>query len=208
MSLTIRNAGARDLDRIMAVEESWPEVARAPREKFVARLEKFPDGFLLAEQAGHACGTMTSCPFRYDPTDLHRLRSWNEVTNNGYLHDQEGIENYNSLYIVSGVIAKDARGGDIIERLALAQVDLAGRLGLDYVLAGAVIPGYARYLEKHGPIAAPEYVMLRRGKRLVDPFLEKYRRIGFTVPDKDHVIEEYFPDAQSKNYAAIVVCAL
>ena len=91
------------------------------------------------------------------------------MTNNGYLHDMEEIENYNSLYIVSGVIAKDARGGDIIERLALAQVDLAGRLGLDYVLAGAVIPGYARYREKYGPIPAPEYVMLRRGKRLVDP---------------------------------------
>ena len=31
MSITIRNASAEDLDRVMAVEESWPEVARAPR---------------------------------------------------------------------------------------------------------------------------------------------------------------------------------
>ena len=208
MSITIRKAAAGDLDRIMAVEESWPDAARAPREKFVARLEKFPDGFFLVEQAGHVCGTITSCPLRYDPTRIHRLSSWNEVTNNGYLHDIEEIENYNSLYIVSGVVAKDVRGGDVFERLVDAEVSLAGTLGLEYVLAGAVIPGYARYLEKHGPIPAQEYVMLRRGKRLVDPFLEKYRRIGFTVPDKDHVIEEYFPDARSMNYAAIVVRAL
>lgn len=208
MSITIRNATAEDLDRVMAVEESWPEVARAPREKFVSRMEKFPAGFFLAEQDGKACGTITSCPFQYDPENLHRLRSWNEVTNNGYLHDIEAIENYNSLYIVSGVVDENVRGGDVIERLALAEVDLARRLGLDYVVAGAVLPGYVRYCEKHGPIAAPEYAMVQHGTRLVDPLLEKYRRIGFTVPGVDHVIAEYFPDARSMNYAAIVVRAL
>lgn len=40
------------LDAIMKVEESWPENQCASKEKFLARLEKFPDGFFVAEFRG------------------------------------------------------------------------------------------------------------------------------------------------------------
>ena len=48
MTVIIRNASPEDMDQIMAVEESWPEMARAPRDKFEARLEKYPQGFFFA----------------------------------------------------------------------------------------------------------------------------------------------------------------
>jgi len=205
MSVTIRNATPEDMDQIMAVEESWPEMARAPRDKFEARLEKFPQGFFVWEQDGRILATITSMPFTYDPKDAKQFSNWDKVTNKGYLPDIGATGDYNALYIVSGIIEKDARGGDIFERMVTTQVDLARKLGYGYVVAGAVIPGYKRYCVKNDAVPASQYVFMKRGNRLIDPLLDMYQKIGFEAPDAEHVVREYFPDDASLNYAAIVV---
>ena len=107
--------------------------------------------------------------------------------------------------IVSGVIVKDARGGDIFERMINTEVELARSLGLRFVIAGAVIPGYARYREKHSAVSAEDYVFLRKGSHPLDPLLSMYDEIGFVVPDKKHVLPNYFPSLASLDYAALVV---
>ena len=84
-------------------------------------------------------------------------------------------------------------------------VQRAREMELEYVLAGAVIPGYKRYCEKYGEISAADYVATRRGHSLADPLLSMYEKIDFHVPDGRHVIPEYFPDDASLNYAALVV---
>jgi hypothetical protein len=201
----IRNAVAEDLDQIMAVEESWPAGGRAPREKFVARLQRFPQGVFVAELDGRIYATITSCPIRYDPAEPDRLSTWAEVTNDGYLMEKHDLSACNALYIVSGIIDKSHRGSGIFAPMVKRQASLARALGLRYVVAGAFIPGYARHREEHGDITAAEYAFLRRGRRLVDPLLEMYSRLGFAVPDPNHVVKDYFPDAASLNYAALVV---
>jgi len=205
MSVTIRNARPEDMDQIMAVEESWPEMARAPRDKFEARLQKYPQGFFVWEEDGRILATITSMPFTYDPENAKQFSNWDKVTGDGYLHDIGAQEDYNGIYIVSGIIEKDARGGDIFERMVNAQVELARSLGYKYVVAGAVIPGYKRYCVKNDAVPASQYVFMKRGNRLVDPLLDMYQKIGFEAPDADHVVREYFPDDASLNYAAIVV---
>jgi hypothetical protein len=205
MDYTIRNATLADLPEILRVEESWPEAARAPREKFVARIEKFPQGFFVAERDGEMLATITACPIAYDPAHPKRLSSWDAVTNHGFLHDIGDLSGYNTVYIVSGVIVEAHRGGDIFERMVLTEVELARRMGYRYVIGGAVMPGYARYCERHGAIPAGDYALLRRGHHLADPLLDRYARIGFRVPDRDHVIAEYFPDDASLNNGALVV---
>ncbi len=205
MSVTIRNAKPEDMDQIMAVEESWPEMARAPRDKFEARLQKYPQGFFVWEEDGRILATITSMPFTYDPENAKQFSNWDKVTGDGYLHDIGAQEDYNGIYIVSGIIEKDARGGDIFERMVNAQVELARSLGYKYVVAGAVIPGYKRYCVKNDAVPASQYVFMKRGNRLVDPLLDMYQKIGFEAPDADHVVREYFPDDASLNYAAIVV---
>jgi hypothetical protein len=204
-SYAIRNATEADLDEILKVEASWPEQARAPREKFVARLRKFPQGFFLVEHEGAAVATITACPHRYEPARPQAMHSWDRVTNQGFLHDIGPLTDYNALYIVSGVIATAHRGRDVFELAVRREVTLAQELGLAYVVAGAVIPGYAHYCATHGEIPAREYALLRRGTHLVDPLLDMYQRIGFKVPDSDHVIAEYFPDDASLNHGAVVV---
>lgn len=205
--LHIRNATPEDLPAILRVEESWPATSRAGADKFLARIEKFPAGFFLAcldGPDGHVVATITTMPAVYDAGAMKPGRTWNDVTNHGYLYDTAPPSS-NGLYIVSGVIDEAYRGYDIFAPMVLSEVALARRLGLRYVFAGAVIPGYQNYCKRHGEVAAGTYCRTRRGKHLVDPLLAMYEAIGFTVPDEHHVLPGYYPDSASRDYAAMVV---
>jgi hypothetical protein len=205
--IRIRNATPADLPAILQVEESWPESGRAGADKFLARLEKFPQGFFLAcndAPAGEIVATITAMPLRYRADHMQGFKNWDMVTRQGYLPPID-LENANALYIVSGVIDQRYRGQDIFAPMVLREVALAASLGLRYVVAGAVLPGYRRHCEKHGDCLAHEYCSMRRGQHLVDPLLAMYEAIDFSVPDASHVIAEYYPDDASRNYAALVV---
>lgn len=205
----IRNATRADLQGILAVEEGWPLAARAGADKFASRLERFAAGFFAycIEENGQEkiAATITSMPFNYDPQNLESCRTWDAVTNRGYLHDAAARGHCNAIYIVSGVIGLPYRGLDIFRPMVLRVVRLAQEMGMRYVAAGAVIPGYRDYCETNGETDAYAYCRLRRGRRLVDPLLARYEPLEFRVPDARHVIPDYFPDDASRNYAAFVV---
>jgi hypothetical protein len=203
----IKQAQLAMLDDIMQVENSWPETARAAREKFIARIEKFPEGSFIAYSSNNEqpLATITTMPMHFNPNDVSHFSNWDQVTNHGFLPENIDMQKCNALYIVSGVIDKSYRGGQIFEKMVLNIVDVAKGLGLDYVLAGAVIPGFKHYCEKHGEIAASDYCFTRRREQLVDPLLNMYEKIDFHVPNHHHVLTEYFPDDASKNYAALVM---
>ncbi|WP_341304872.1 hypothetical protein [Pseudomonas sp. TMP25] len=205
--LTIRPANTDDLTAILRVEDSWHEQGRASADKFLARLEKFPQGFFLASMGDshdQPVATITSVPVYYQADDVSDFSNWDTVTNNGYLHHVD-LNACNALYIVSGVIDQRYRGQDIFAPMVLREVALAQALGLRYVLAGAVLPGYAKHCQKNGECAAHEYCSSRRGQHLLDPLLALYEALGFAVPDARHVIADYFPDDASRNYAGLVV---
>ena len=143
-------------------------------------------------------------PLHYQAQDLSPFSSWDKATNKGYLPTIE-LAACNALYIVSGVIDPRYHGQDIFAPMVQAEVALAQQLGLRYVLAGAVLPGYAKHCQQHGERPAYDYCSARRGKHLLDPLLALYEAIGFEVPDARHVVAEYFPDAASRNHAALVV---
>lgn len=200
----VRQANLSDIDAIMKVENEWPEYQRASRDKMLSRLRKFPEGFWLFLRQGEVVGMQTSCPIRYEPDAPVGLKNWDAVTNNGYLPDID-LEKANALYVVSGVINQKARGGTTYSLFCDPPVKLAEKMGLQYVLSGAKLPGYDAYCRRHGDIPARDYAFLTLNGCLVDPFLEMLRGFAFTVPDRDHVIPEFYPDRQSRNYGAIVV---
>jgi hypothetical protein len=207
--ITFRNAVRADLEGILAVEESWPEGGRAGADKFLARLERFPQGFFVAsiveEGREKLVATLTSMPLQYDATHLETFRSWDVVTNRGYLFPEMDLARCNAIYVVSGVVDNAYHHLNLFGPGVLLAVDLAQRLGMRSVIGGAVIPGYKRFCERHGPVDAFSYCGRRRGRTLVDPLLAMYESIGFAVPDAAHVIPEYYPDDASRNYAALVV---
>ena len=204
-----RSATPADLPGILAVEQSWREESRAGADKFQARLARFPQGFFVAtldEGGGQKIiATATSMPVRYDPAHLDHFTSWDAVTNNGYLFEHVDAADCNALYVVSGVIDHAYRGLNVFGPGILMIVKLAAALGMRYTLGGAVIPGYQRYRQKHGETDAYQYCITRVGKHLADPLLALYESIGFSVPDRQHVIKGYYPDDASRNYAALVV---
>ena len=69
----------------------------------------------------------------------------------------------------------------------------------------AKIPGYDAYCRRYGNTDAGEYAFTTLHGCLVDPFLEMYRGMGFTVPDRNHVIKDFYPDPPSRDYGALVV---
>ncbi|WP_394847332.1 hypothetical protein LZC95_07680 [Pendulispora brunnea] len=200
-----RQATEMDIDEIMLVEADWEESQRASRERMLTRLRKFPAGFLMFERDGHVLGTLMGFPMHYDPAKVGAMHSWDEVTNHGDYPDPLDSSTANALYLAAGSLKRTARGGTVYRAMMNASVDLARQLGLSYVLAGAKIPGYDAYCRRFGDIDARKYAFTWLNGCLVDPFLEMYRTHDFVVPDEAHVIEKYFPDPPSRDYAAIVV---
>lgn len=209
--ISIRNATPSDLEAILHVEQSWDEAGRAGADKFLSRLARFPQGFFLAlipdpelHRAEIVVATVTTMPMVYAVDGVRDFGNWNAVTNYGYL-PVETPAACNALYIVSGVIDHRYRGLTIFAPMVLREVALAKSMGLRYVIAGAVLPSYRKFCEQHGETDSFEYCATRRGKHLADPLLAMYEAIGFSVPDSNHVLAEYYPDDASRNFAALVV---
>jgi hypothetical protein len=204
MTLEVREATLADLDDIMRIEEDWPPEQRASREQMRVRLEKFAEGFWLFERDGELIGTLMSCPWRYDPSKMSEISTWDKVTGHGYLPDIDP-GTANALYLVSGSLRRNARGGTAYAVMMETPVALAERLGFDYVVTGAKIPGYDAYCRRFGEVDAKDYAFLRVNGCLVDPFLEMYRGHGYVVPDRAHVVPGYYPDPPSRDHGAIIV---
>ncbi|MBF6163033.1 hypothetical protein [Nocardia cyriacigeorgica] len=204
MTMVVRQASLNDLDKIMAVEQDWEQSQRASRDQMVARLRAFAEGFWLFEQRGEVVGTLMGFPMRYEAHRISELSDWDTVTGHGYYPDID-TATANALYLASGSLKRTARGGTAYSVMMEKPIELAERCGLDYVLTGAKIPGYDAYCRRFGEIDAADYAFRTLGGCLVDPFLEMYRGHDYLVPDRRHIVPNYYPDPPSRDYGAIVV---
>lgn len=193
-----------DLSAVMEVEEDWPAGQRASMDQFRSRLERFPEGFLIARVDGVPVGVSTSCLTRYDPDNVDQFSSWSAVTHDGYL-PPHGVAGANALYIVSTGVRQSYRDRGVGEALIRAQIALSARLGLAYCVSGSVLPGYDAYCREHGCIEPTEYVFTREGGALLDPLLGRLEQVGLLVPDRRHVVANYYPSPESRDYSALVV---
>jgi len=205
MDLRVRTARPEDLAAVMEVEDSWPPDQRAGRRKLEIRLKRFPAGFLLCELEGELIGFSTSGPVRYDPEDLTDFQSWKHACNDGYLRPPQEVRDPNALYVVSTCVVAPHRGQGALDALLAAQFGRARELGFDYVVTGAIIPGYDDHCRRHEEVSAARYAMARRDGRLIDPFLRKLEELGMRLPDARHVIPGYYPSPESRDHAALMV---
>jgi len=203
---TIRNATPGDLDAIARVEEDWPEEQRAGIDKFVSRLERFPEGFFVAEVDGQVAAVSTATLTHYDASDLSAFQSWEKCTNDGYFFPVVDSNVYNAVLIVSNGIMKQHRRRGIREGMINAHLELAARLGMEYAVTGAMIPGYKAYCLENGDIPAEEYAFMKKDGELIDPTLRKLASLGLILPDKRHIVRDYYPSPESGDYGALLVC--
>ncbi|MBI3811877.1 MAG: hypothetical protein HY283_06705, partial [Nitrospirae bacterium] len=69
-----------------------------------------------------------------------------------------------------------------------------------------IMEGYATYRKTHASVSAKEYALIRKGDAFVDPLIEKLRRVGFSLPDKRHVLAEYYASEDAHDWSALMVC--
>jgi hypothetical protein len=200
---SIRTVKPSDIHQLVELEKEWPEDARATQQELQNRIDKFRQGFFIAENETGIIASIISYPYHYQPGDLSNFASWEMVAAKCY-HTHELPADANALYILSGT-SKPGYGSDLFDGGVNHVVDLGREMGKHYIIGGCLLPGYARYISKHEPISAGDYVFKKSQGRYIDPLIEKYRRLAFYVPDKNHVIANYFPHAPSLNYSALVV---
>lgn len=198
----VRTVAISDLKQLVELENEWPENTRATADQLKDRILKFPRGFFVAEDETGILASIICCPYFYQPHDISNFLNWNLVVNKCYSEDDATT---NALYVVSGTTKKSRYSSDLFDVGVTHVVDLAKELKKQYVVAGCLLPGYARFKEKHKETTAEEYVFTKVQERFIDPLIEKYRRLHFIVPNIDHVIANYFPHEDSLNYSALAV---
>lgn len=160
-------------------------------------LEVFPEGQFVAveEPSGTVVGMAATLIVNW--SDYDRLDSYLDFTAGGTFrnHDPSG----RTLYGAEVMVDPDWRRQGIGRLLYAARRDLARRLGLPRIRAGARLPGYERYADA---MDAESYVRRVVAHELSDPTLSFQLSEGFHVVA---VVPDYYHrDPKSRDYAALI----
>lgn len=194
----MRQTTPDDLDGIVALCRAvYPHTLPWTRDQLRLHLDIFPEGQLVAvlDPSERVVGMAASLIITWDDYDVDA--SWREITDRGSFtnHDSSG----RTLYGAEVMVHPDAQRRGIGRRLYAARRDLARRLGMRRIRAGARLRGYHRYADRLTPV---EYVRKVVRGELRDPTLTFQLREGFRVFG---VVHGYLPkDPESLGYAALI----
>lgn len=183
-------AVASIMDRVYAgLGGAWP------REKFIAQLQRFPEGQIGIEDNGPIVAAAFSAIVDYESFgDDH---TYAEITGGAWLttHDPEG----DVLYGVDVFVDPDYRDMRLGRRLYDARKELCRRLNLRAIMAGGRIP---RYTEHAGELSPHEYIEKVRRREIYDPILTFQLANDFQVK---RLLTGYLPeDRESQGYATLL----
>lgn len=175
----------------------YPDSPTWTDEQLASHLEIFPEGQLVAVDAdGVIVGYAASLIVFWD--DYDTTTSWRDFTAGGTFvnHDPERGR---TLYGSEIMVDPDRQRQGIGHALYEARRDLARRLGLLRIRAGARLVGYSRYAAE---MSAEEYVGRVVAGELHDATLSFQLREGFRVLA---VVPAYLRhDAASRGWAAVI----
>ena len=138
MDIVIRKVKPGDLERVTAVEaECFPEAEAAGRDAFRARIEAFPDSFLVAEKDGQLVGFINGCV-----TDERTIRD--EMYEDSSLHRPDG--RYQSVFGLD-VIPQERRRGiaELLMRTLIEDARKKGRAGMILTCKDRLIHYYEKF---------------------------------------------------------------
>ena len=136
--MVIRKLKPDDLERGTAGEaECFPEAEAAGRDAFRARIEAFPDSFLVAEKDGQLVGFINGCV-----TDERTIRD--EMYEDSSLHRPDG--RYQSVFGLD-VIPQERRRGiaELLMRPLLEDARKKGRAGMILTCKDRLIHYYEKF---------------------------------------------------------------
>lgn len=186
-----------DIAGVIALQKRvFPKMPPWTRRELRQHLKHFPEGqFVALDETGRVVGSASSLIITWDGSCA--LASWEQLTGHGTFrtHNPYG----RTLYGADVGVDPDFRGAGVGAALYEARRNLVTRLGLERIVAGGRIPGYAAYADQ---LDAQSYVALVVARRLKDPVLDFQLREGFRVRG---VIPGYLPcDESSCGYATLI----
>jgi GNAT superfamily N-acetyltransferase len=157
----------------------------------------FPDGQHVAVEPGTGAllGMAASLIVLWDDYEIDT--NWRDMTDHGMFtnHDPQG----HTLYGAEIMVDPDARRRGVGQAIYAARRDLALRLGLRRIRAGARLRGYRRY---HDSLTPEAYVRAVVNGSIADPTLTFQLKQRFKVIA---VVSGYLQhDPESLGYAAVI----
>ncbi len=175
----------------------YPESLPWGADQLASHLEVFPEGQLVAvdPETGQVLGMAASLVVSWD--DYEFDDAWRDFTDHGYFtnHDPAG----RTLYGAEVMVDPEAQGRGVGSAIYQARREVARRLGMKRIRAGARLRGYHRYA---GRLSPREYVERVVAGELRDSTLSFQLNRGFEVRG---VVSGYLPrDPESRGWAAII----
>ncbi len=198
MTITIRTTQPADFPAITALSERvYPDEPPWSADYLRSHRDVFPEGQLVAidDATGEVVGMAASLRLRWD--DYDDASRFVEATNWGKFdnHDPEGPTLYGAEVMVDPAHRRQGIG----RALYAARRDLARRLGVKRIVAGARLPGYGAHADE---MSAEAYVEAVKRGELADPTLSFQLSEGFEVLA---VIPSYQRlDEKSRGFAALI----
>jgi len=197
--IVIRNACRKDISEIVAIErKSFPDVAAGMISEpsfFEDHIKLFQQGQFCAELNGRIVGSASSLIVSLIPEYLDH--TWYDIVGNRNIiasHDPKG----DSLYGDDICVRANFRRLGIATMFLNARKELAIRLNLKRVIAGARLYNYCEYADKMSP---HEYADKVVKCEIQDPVLSFDLKNGFKYIK---IIADYIYDSRSLNYAAFI----
>jgi len=195
----IRNYEEKDFpDLIRIQQESFPPPFPSElwwnEEQLKNHVTLFPQGALCIEVNGEMAGSMTGLLVDFDPQQPEH--SWEEITDNGYIHNHN--PNGNSLYVVDISVRPSYRKLGLGKWLMFSMYDVVVHLRLERLLGGGRMPGYHKKVKELTP---EQYLDAVVHGELKDPVLTFLLRCGRTPVN---VVADYLEDEESCNYGALM----
>ncbi|MDQ6418082.1 GNAT family N-acetyltransferase [Paenibacillus sp. LHD-117] len=195
----IRNYGTNDFDALIDVQKAcfplpFPEELLWNREQLSAHVTTFPQGAVCAEIGGRIVGSMTG--LIVDTAHYKDDHSWASITDNGYIRNHN--PNGNTLYVVDIAVMPDYRQSGIGKWMMQTLYETVVQLGLDRLLGGGRMPGYAERANEATPETYVAKVLTGEWNDPVISFLLRCGRMPVGIA------ANYLEDEQSLNHAVLM----
>ncbi len=197
--IEVRNTTMADFPEIAELSRLiYPDNPPWKESQLASHLHVFPDGqFVAVDSAtGRVVGMAASLIVLWDDYDTDT--SWRDFTEMGTFTNHDP-ENGHTLYGAEVMVHPDYQGKGVGSKLYTARRELAKRLGLWRIRAGARLRGYHRYSSSLSPEG---YVEKVKRDEIRDPTLSFQLHRGFKVLT---VVHGYLSqDHESLGHAAVI----
>lgn len=197
--VVVRNTCHADFPALMELSRRvYPQAPPWSETQLGSHLTVFPEGQFVAveESAGRIVGMAASLIVLWN--DYETDMDWRDFTDHGMFTNHDP-QNGRTLYGAEVMVDPDLQGVGIGKKIYRARRQLAERLGLLRIRAGARLRGYHRFADG---MSAEDYVKRVVKGEIGDPTLSFQLRQGFHVLA---VVNNYLRhDRESLGYAAVI----